>query len=83
MISRLSKQAAQLRTGSCSFGSSPLQHYNGLTKVTPPAAVAICAISYREARSRKVSLATAQEKDIKWLNMLYTQEDAIEWGWVQ
>ena len=80
VIPRLSKQAAQLRTDGSSLSSFPLKHYSGPRKVTPPAAVATSGISYREACARKVTLDTAQEKDMNWLNTLHTQENAMEWA---
>ena len=80
IIPRLSKKAAQSKTSSTSSGSLPLQHYTGPTKVNPPAMETTFGISYQETCDRHLRLATAQEKDMKWLNTLNTQENAIEWG---
>ena len=80
IIPRLSKKAAQSKTSSSSSGSLPLQHYTGPTKVNQPAVEDTSGICYEEVCARKVSLATAQEKDMKWLNTLNTQENAMEWG---
>ena len=80
IIPRLSKKAAQSRTSSSSSGSLPLQHYTGPSKVNPPAVDATSGFSYQEVCARQASLAAAQEKDMKWLNTVSTQVNAMEWG---
>lgn len=80
VIPRLSKKATQSKTSSSASGSLPLQHYTGPTKLNPPAIDVTSGISYQDVCARNASLATAQEKDMKWLNTLHIQENAMEWG---
>ena len=80
ILPRLSKKAAQSNTSSSSSGSLPLKQYTGPTKVNPPAIDATYGIFHQEACARQMSLATAHEMNVKWLNTLSTQENAMEWG---
>lgn len=80
IIPRLSKKTAWSKTSNNSSGSLPLQHYTGPIKVNPPHVEVTSGISYTEACARQASLATAQEKDMNWLNTLNAQDSAMEWG---
>jgi hypothetical protein len=80
IIPRLSKKAAQSRNSNSSSGSLSLQHYTGKVKVNPPTVQVTSGISCEEIRARQTSLVTAQEMDIKWLNTLNTQSEAMEWS---
>ena len=79
IIPRLSKKAAQSRNSNSSSGSLSLQHYTGKVKVNPPTVQVTSGISCKEIRARQTSLVPAQGKDIKWLNTLNTQSEAMEW----
>ncbi len=64
-----------------SSGSLPLQHYNGPTKVLPPASPKNIGIPYTEVKARMKSLDIAHEKDIRWLNQIYSGEPpGMEWS---
>ena len=79
-IPRLSKKAAQSRNSNSSSGSLSLQHYTGKVKVNPPTIQVPSGICCEEIHARQTSLFTAQEKDIKGLNTLNTQSEAMEWS---
>ena len=52
--------------------SVPLQHYTGLKKVNPPVVQTTSGIPYSDVRvyARNESLAAAQLKDNRWLNLV-------------
>ncbi len=80
VIPRLSKKATDSRTSNSSSASLPLLHYNGPAKVKPPAVEVTSGMSYMEVCARQNSLSVAQEKDMKWLNMITTLDESMEWG---
>ena len=51
---------------------TPLQHYTGLKKVNPPVVQTTSGIPYSDVRvyARNESLAAAQLKDNRWLNLV-------------
>lgn len=64
-----------------SQGSLPLQHYNGPTKVIPPAFPKNVGIPYTEIKARMKSINSAYEKEIRWLNQIYNNEQpGMEWS---
>lgn len=64
-----------------SSGGLPLQHYNGPTKTLPPASPKNIGIPYTEVKARKKRLEIAHEKDIRWLNQMYSGETpGMEWS---
>lgn len=78
VIPRLNISASKREISS---GSLPLQHYNGPTKVLPPASPKNIGIPYTEIKARQKSLEIAHEKDIRWLNQIYSGEPpGMEWS---
>ena len=62
------------------LGTLQLEHYNGPTKVLPPAVPKNCGIPYSELRARQNSLDTAETKEVMWLNQLNNESPGMEWS---
>ena len=79
IIPRLLKKTAQSSSCSNHSGSIPLLHYTGPNKVNPPAMPCSQGVPYLDVCGRNTSLSASQEKDMKWLNTLFINENAMEW----
>ena len=80
VVPRLSKSELQMNHCNAKSGSLPLLHYNGPTKVNPPALNGQSGIPYQDVCARQASLVAAQEKDTIWLNSLNSHETPMEWA---
>lgn len=59
----------------------PFLHYTGPKKVIPPVLPSRnVGVDFDEVCAQHASLEAAQEKDVKWLNALMMENEAMEWN---
>ncbi len=64
-----------------SLNTIPFLHYSGPKKVLPPLIQPRhIGVSYSEVCAQHARLEAAQVKDVKWLNNLSKEDDAMEWN---